>query len=110
PSTNNYTFMSLLKYIDRLKHMDDLIRRKATGGAEEFAEKLSISKTQLFEDLKEVKELGAPITLCSVRKRYQYEGSYRLVLRFEDNSKVNGGKTPNYDSGIAGVLSFTFTW
>ena len=29
--------MSLLKYIERLKRMDDLIRRKATGCADEFA-------------------------------------------------------------------------
>ena len=29
--------MSLLKYMERLKRMDDLIRRKATGCADEFA-------------------------------------------------------------------------
>lgn len=83
--------MSLLKYIDRLKRMDDLIRRKATGSAEDFAEKLGISKTQLYEDLKEFRGLGAPVVFCQVRKSYCYEGDFRLILKFEENLKIKGG-------------------
>jgi hypothetical protein len=34
--------MSVIKYLDRIKHMDELIRRKATGPPDEFAEKVGI--------------------------------------------------------------------
>jgi biotin operon repressor len=60
--------MSLLKYIDRLKRMDDLIRRKATGSPEEFSQKLNISRSQLLQDLKELKELGAPIDIVTAQE------------------------------------------
>ena len=53
--------MSLLKYLERAKRMDDLIRRKATGNVEEFASKLGISQ----------KRMGAPKSLksrkCSIK-------------------------------------------
>lgn len=83
--------MSLLKYIERLKRMDDLIRRKATGSSEEFSRKLRISKSQLFEDLREIRELGGNITYCHVRKSYVYENDCKLILKFEENIQVKGG-------------------
>jgi biotin operon repressor len=103
--------MSLLKYIERLKRMDDLIRRKATGCAEEFAAKLHISKSQLFQDLKEMKELGAQVEYCSIRKSYYYISDCRLVINFiAEGQRIKGGKNSldffNHSS-IAGVRDFT---
>jgi hypothetical protein len=83
--------MSLLKYIERLKRMDDLIKRKATGNARDFAAKLKISESQLFQDLKEMKQLGAPIEYCAHRESYQYDGDYRLILAFTNQSTLKGG-------------------
>ena|SRR5882762_10429567 len=85
--------MSLLKYIDRLKRMDDLIRMKATGCANDFAHKLGISQSQLFQDLKEMKELGAPIQYCPTRKSYFYESEGRLTIDFmNEGQSIKGGK------------------
>jgi hypothetical protein len=85
--------MSLLKYIDRLKRMDDLIRRKATGNAEEFARKLNVSPSQLFQELKEMKELGAPVEYSHNRKSYCYSSECKMVLDFvKDGKALNGGK------------------
>ena len=53
--------MSLLKYVERLKRIDDLIRRKATGTPEEFASRLGVGKTILMEELRELKQLGADV-------------------------------------------------
>ena len=53
--------MSLKKYIDRFKRIDQLIRLKATGTPKELAEKLHISEALLYLTLSEMKELGAPI-------------------------------------------------
>lgn len=86
--------MSLFKSIDRLRRMDDLIRRKATGTPNEFAEKLGLSPSQLFLVLKEMKELGTPIQYCTVRKSYYYEVEGRLVIVdfVEEGQRIKGGK------------------
>lgn len=104
--------MSLLKYIDRLKRMDDLIRRKATGCAHEFAEKLDISRSQLLQDLKELRELGAPIEFCPINKSYLYTKKCTLSIDFLEADSIRGGKNnlENFhQSSIAGLPLFNFT-
>ncbi len=83
--------MSLLKYVDRLKRMDDLIRRRATGSAREFSRKINISESQLFMELKEMKELGAPIDYCHRSRSYYYKTDCRLVLNFDQSASTRGG-------------------
>ncbi len=104
--------MSLLKYVERLKRMDDLIRRKSTGCAEEFAEKLGISQSQLFQDLKEMKELGAPIEFSPHRGSYIYENEGHIIVDFvKEGHRLKGGKNIFnlfYHSSITGVPHFTF--
>ncbi len=105
--------MSLLKYIDRLKRMDDLIRKKATGCANDFAQKIGISTSQLFENLREMKELGAPIQYCPVRKSYFYEKEARLTIDFmSEGQHIKGGKNI-FDfylySSMAGATSSTLS-
>ncbi len=101
--------MSLLKYIERLKRMDDLIRRKATGCADEFASKLGISKSQLYDELKEMKELGAPLEYCQTRKSYIYNAETKLIVVFQkDLKEVKGGQNIFIHSSITGVTQFKF--
>ncbi len=101
--------MSLLKYIERLKRMDDLIRRRATGCPDEFATKLGISKSQLYDELKEMKELGAPIEYCQTRKSYIYSAEARLTFTFHSNFKeIKGRQNISCHSGITGVDDFIF--
>ncbi len=84
--------MSILKYIDRAKRMDDLIRRKATGSAEEFAGKLGVSRRILMENLGDLKELGAPIEYDDCCKSYYYKGEFSLFLHNRDDiNKIRGG-------------------
>jgi biotin operon repressor len=83
--------------------MDDLIRRKATGCAEEFASKLGISKSQLYYDIKEMKELGAPIEYCQHRKSYVYNAETRLVFKFQRGlNEIKGGRNT--------FLKFHYYW
>ena len=73
--------MSLLKYLDRAKRIDDLIRRKATGNAQEFAHKLGISRSVLMEHLGDLRELGAPIRFSNIVRSYYYENEFDLISR-----------------------------
>lgn len=85
--------MSLLKYIDRIKRIDDLIKRKATGNAESFAKKLGISRSQLLQDLKELRELGAPIEFNTERQCYVYTRDYSFSI---NKHEIKGGSIPSW--------------
>ena len=71
--------MSLLRSIERLKRMDDLIKKEMTGPSKEFAEKLGISRSMLMENLHEMKELGAGIEYCYFRRSYHYVNKFSVV-------------------------------
>jgi|GEM_PF-360256 len=85
PTNGNKKQMGILKYIDRLKHMDRLIRTKSTGTPQEFADKVGVSRSTLMEHLAEMKELGARITFCTYRRCYQYEDETCLQIGFSNN-------------------------
>ncbi|MFD0999862.1 hypothetical protein ACFQ21_11125 [Ohtaekwangia kribbensis] len=97
--------MSLLKYIQRLKRIDDLVSRKATGNAVEFAARLGISRSQLLQDIRELRELGAEIEYCSIQRSYYYKQGYGMVISFpNEGSRIKGGKK------IASFLSVQHDW
>jgi hypothetical protein len=90
--------MSLLKYIERLQRIDSLIRRRATGSADEFAEKMGVSRSQLMQDLKELRELGAPIQFVSSASSYCYTAECRLILEFNPEYRMIRGGIAYLDS------------
>ncbi len=106
--------MSLLKYIQRLQRMHDLIRRKATGTPEEFAKRLGLGKSVLMDELRELKELGAEIAYCRERQSYYYQTEFILKigkLDREGQRILKGGKiilNNFYQSDIIGIKEYTF--
>ena len=100
--------MSLLKYVKRLKRMDDLIRRKATGTPEQFAKRLGLGKSILMEELNELRMLGAKIVYCRERQSYYYENSFVFKIGEIDHNGQNvilGGRNclELHQSGITGM-------
>ncbi|MFN7600517.1 MAG: hypothetical protein ACK5R0_03865 [Bacteroidota bacterium] len=83
--------MSLLKSIDRLKSIDTMIRRQATGTSDEFARKLGISRSMLMENLREMKDLGACICFCAHRRTYFYTTDFGLLIGNVSKNKIKGG-------------------
>lgn len=90
--------MAVLKYIQRVHRIHNLIRRKATGTPEEFSEKMGISVSMLYEYLKEMKELGAPIEYCKFRRSYHYPcetdfqmGFVKKELEIHELQNIEGG-------------------
>lgn len=65
--------------------MDDLIRRKATGTPEEFAEKMDLSRSALLKYIKLLKELNAPVKYDQERRSYYYLFPCKLRFGFESN-------------------------
>lgn len=81
--------------------MDDLIRRRATGNADEFARKLGISRSVLMDNIMDLKQFGAPIVYDDYCCSYKYERDFSLFAR--DYAKFH-----NYRGGQGFVDSNLF--
>jgi biotin operon repressor len=75
--------MSLIKYIERLRRIDSLIYMKSTGTPEEFAEKLGIRRSTLFQSLQEMREIGVDIKYSCIRQSYYYADNRRIKIKLE---------------------------
>ena len=79
--------MSFIKYVERLRRMDSLISMMATGNPDEFARKIGIKRSTLFQYLVEMRELGVDIKYSSTRQSYYYADGNRIKLIIEDQEK-----------------------
>jgi hypothetical protein len=61
--------------------MDSLIAMKATGPPEEFAYKMNLSRSTLFETLQEMKGMGVDIRYSNTRESYYYGDERRIVIK-----------------------------
>jgi hypothetical protein len=66
--------------LNRLHRLDFLISHKSTGAPPDFAEKIGISERSLYDYLKILKEMGAPVRFSRDRRTYYYdsEGNFRI--------------------------------
>ena len=75
--------MIALKYLDRIERLHLLIKRKATGSPKELADRLEVSEASVYEYIKTMKEMGAPIVYDLYRKSYVYSQACSLNLRYQ---------------------------
>jgi len=90
--------MSLKRVFEKVKYIDSLISRKATGGQKELAHRLGLSVSTVNVYLNEMREAGFPIKYCNKRRTYYYEKEGKMVTSlFEetldklDMKQVEGG-------------------
>ena len=74
--------MIALKYLDRIERLHHLIKRKATGTPKELANRLEVSEASVYEYIKTLKEMGAPVAYDIYRKSYVYDRPCSLSLRY----------------------------
>lgn len=72
--------MHLFETIERVHRIHKLIQREATGTPEEFAEKLSIRKRQLYNVLEEFKDYGAVVKYSRVKRTFYYENDFKVSV------------------------------
>jgi len=73
---------AMRQYLNLLQRLDQFIRRKRTGSPPEFARKMGISERSLYEYLKVLKELGAPIRFSRQEHSYYYEVEGQFFVSF----------------------------
>lgn len=77
--------MQLFETIDRLHRIHKLIRREATGTADEFAERLHLKRRQLYNILEEFKIYGADIKYDRYRCTYYYANDFEILVKISLN-------------------------
>lgn len=94
--------MNCYELIERLKKIDQLILRKATGSPKELAKKLGISERAWYKLRDQlINDLDLPIKYCHYRRSYFYteEGEFIIGFKRIDKKKsqqINGGYSRNW--------------
>lgn len=70
------------RYFERLQTIDYLIRIKGTGKPAQLAKRLRISERTLYEFLKLMKDLGAPIEYDRYKESYYYGEKGGFNIKF----------------------------
>jgi hypothetical protein len=104
--------MKIFEYIDRISLMHKLIKERKTGTPDDFAGRLGVKRTRLYELIDELKSYGAPILYSKSESTFYYESPYdiRLMcimrpLSKNDFIEKNGGcfLLPSFFSGRWGA-------
>lgn len=95
--------MKELKPIERLKKLHTLIRNEKTGTPDCLAKQLGISRRMVYENLTQLKLLGAEIAYSRTTETYYYTTNFDMeitisirVLQNSEVKEVFGGKDSCY--------------
>ncbi len=69
--------------MDKLERMIDYIRRENTGNANEFANKIAVSRSTLFRYIDDLKAMGYNIGFCFSRRTFYFIGDSEVRNRFK---------------------------
>jgi biotin operon repressor len=102
--------MKIFEYLDRIILMHKLLSRRITGTPEEFAHKVGISRTRLYEIIDELRLRGAPITYSKSAKTFFYLQPFDIDVTCSMKLLSCNEEKENYggDNKGAEVLSFWF--
>jgi predicted DNA-binding transcriptional regulator YafY len=79
----------IFKQLYRIQQIDQLIRQKRTGSADELANKLKISRRQVYNWLEELKDIGLEIKYNRTIKSFVYLKSYKVDITFDVKELTN---------------------
>lgn len=86
------------RYINRLLQIDQLIRQRRTGNAMQFAEKIGVSRRQVYNYLDDLKNLDMEIDYDRMNETYYYKKLYKLRFFF-DVEELNEHEIYKYQGG-----------
>ncbi len=72
----------IFKLLNRAQQIDQLIRQKRTGNADELAVKLNISRRQVYYWLEELRNYGLEIEYNRDLKSFVYLKTYEITIAF----------------------------
>lgn len=72
----------------RLIGADFYIQQEATGTPEEFASKLDVCESHLYQIIDTLKQMGGPIAYSRRRRTYYYKQPKAFLLGYYDKPKL----------------------
>lgn len=88
----------IIRYIELIERIDQLIRLQATGSPEKLASRLGVSRAKVYRLIDTMKELNAPVSYDFSRQSFIYtkEVHYRFdfidgQLDHKEVRSINGG-------------------
>ena len=95
--------MKTIQQLERLRKIHQYIKVFNTGSPNEFANKLGISESQLYNVLDDLKIMGFPIKYSRKLKSYIYNEDCELQVNYsvelltsKEKIKISGGRIKNY--------------
>ena len=89
--------MTLLQKLQQIERVDVLIRKKATGSPATLATRLDTSERCVYDLIKLMKQMGAPVYFCQESGSYRYQEDVVFSIGFipkkAAKQKIIGGKT-----------------
>lgn len=89
-----------IRQIERMQMLNKLIASRRTGNPEELANRLGISRSQLYLIIDYMKDMGLRISFSRKFNSFYYEKDARLSIEFslkvmssEEMENIAGGKT-----------------
>jgi transcriptional antiterminator len=90
--------MKAIEQLERLQRINELIKAEKTGTPDEFANRLHISRRQLYEYISFIKDLGVDINYSKERKTFYLCNGHELnitcnikVVSKNEAININGG-------------------
>lgn len=80
--------MDFIKKLKLIERIDGLISRKSTGTPAELSQKIGVSERTLYNIIKIMKQLGAPIFYSSSRMSYCYSNEVSFSYTFQVEEKT----------------------
>jgi len=98
--------MKFIKQIERIQYLDKLIKKKSTGTPKEMAYRLGISRSQLYNLVSYLNDIGMHVKYSrSLRSFYYVEGKKNIEITFsiklitaEETHRIHGGANKLFSS------------
>lgn len=71
--------MKFIEQIERLQYLCRLISKECTGSPEEFSSKLGIRRSQLYNLIGYLNDLGMKIKFCRSRNTFKFESPNEAI-------------------------------
>ena len=97
--------MKAIEQLERLKRLNEFIKKEQTGTPEEFSQKLKISRRQLYFDLDLLRDYGVDTGYSKQRQTFFFCNGHELKVSYvlkaiprEIQKEINGGMKEKKDS------------
>ena len=99
--------MKFFTILDRIDKMNKLVSEKRTGTPQEFASRLGVSRTSLYELIDEFRSRDVPIAYSKSIRSFYFTRPYEIRITFllrpltdEEGRDISGGNYVISDFGL----------